>query len=236
VRLPLPSADLRRFGALGASRAKTAGNIIATIAVMRGRGLLAVGQLLVKARSDTERSIAYVTYGLTLTAFMLAVCILIRPQSLRVDYGLSYLGVFANTIVPYAVALLGAAYCMWRASELVTDVGHSLIIGRSMKIMAFQLIGLLLTPYTRLEGAHIFFGSTLFLVQSGLACLAMKWLGGSDRHITLLTGIMVLSGLAAAYYVPQSRGLELQTQVVFQVAFWVLFIRLLRGLQLQPAD
>jgi len=205
------------------------------MARMRGRGLLAVRQVLVKGRSDTERSIAYVTCGLTLTAVMLVVCIVIRPQSLRVDYGLSYLGVFTDTIAPYAVALLGAAFCMWRASELVTEFDHSLVIGRSMKIMAFQLIGLLLTPYTRFGDVHEFFGSTLFLVQLGLACLAIKWLGGSDRHLALLTGIMVLSGLAAAYYLPQSRGFELQTQVAFQLAFWVLFIRLLRGLQLQPA-
>ncbi|MGA8015696.1 MAG: hypothetical protein WCB85_07245 [Candidatus Dormiibacterota bacterium] len=202
---------------------------------MRGRGVLAASQGLVKGRSDTERSIAYVAYGLTLGAAMLAVCILIRPQSLRVDYGLSYLGVFTDTIVPYAVAFVGAAYCLWRASQLATDFDHGLIVGRSLKIMAFQLIGLLLTPYTRFGDVHEFFGSTLFLVQLGLACLAIKWLGGSDRHLALLTGIMLLSGLAAAYYVPQSRGFELQTQVVFQLAFWVLFIRLLRGLQLQPA-
>ena len=114
---------------------------------------MALRQVLVRARSDTERSIAYVAYGLTLAAVMLAVCIVIRPQSLRVDYGLSYLGVFTDTIVPYAVALLGVAYCMWRASELVTDFDHGLIIGRSMKIMACQLIGLLVTPYTRFGDA-----------------------------------------------------------------------------------
>lgn len=206
------------------------------MARMRGRGVLAASQGLVKGRSDTERSIAYVACGLTLAAVMLAVCILIRPQSLGVDYGISYLGVFTDTIVPYAVALVGAAYCIWRASDLVTDFDHSLLIGRSMKIMALQVIGLLLTPYTRFGGVHEFLGSTLFVVQLGLACLAIKWLGGSDRHLTVLTGIMLLSGLAAAYYVPQSRGFELQTQVVFQLAFWVLFIRLLRGLQLQPPE
>jgi len=101
--------------------------------------LLAVRQAVGTGRSDTQRSIAYVAYGLTLAAIMLAVCILIRPESLRVDYGLSYLGVFTNTIVPYAVALLGVADCTWRASELVTDLDHSLIIGRSMKIMVVQV-------------------------------------------------------------------------------------------------
>jgi hypothetical protein len=105
-----------------------------------------------------------------------------------------------------------------------------------MKIMAFQMVGLLLTPYTRFEAAHMFFGSTLFLVQLGLAGLAIKWVGGSERHLHLLSGVMVLSGLAAAYYLPQSRGFELQAQVIWQLAFWVLFIKLLRGLQLQPAQ
>jgi hypothetical protein len=205
------------------------------MAGMGGRGLFAVGQRWAKGRSDAERSIAYVAYGLTLTAVMLAVCIVIRPQSLRVDYGLSYLGVFTDTIVPYAAALLGAAYFIWRASELVTDFDHSLLIGRSMKIIALELVGLLLTPYTHFEVAHMFFGSTLFLLQLGLAFLAIKWLGGSDRRIPLLTGLMIVSGLAAAYYLPRSRGFELQAQVLFQLAFWVLFIRLLRGLQLHPA-
>ena len=203
---------------------------------MRGRGLLAAGQAWVKARSDSERSIAYVAYGLTLAAVMLAVAILIRPESLGVDYGLSYLGVFTNTIVPYAVAYVGVAYCLWRASELVTDFDRGLIIGRSMKIMACQLIGLLLTPYTRFGEAHELIGSTLFLVQLGLACLAIKWLGGSDRNLTLLTAVMLVGGLAAAYYLPQSRGFELQAQLVFQLAFWVMFVRLLRGLQLRPAE
>jgi hypothetical protein len=166
---------------------------------------------------------------------MLAVCILIRPASLRVDYGVSYLGVFTNTIVPYAVALLGAAFFIWRASDLLTDLDHSALIGRAMKIMALELVGLLLTPYTHFEAAHMFFGSSLFLVQLGLAFLAIRWLGGNDRQIPLLTGLMVLSGLAAAYYLPKSQGFELQTQVLFQLAFWVLFIKLLRGLQLQPA-
>ena len=202
---------------------------------MRGRGLFAVGQTWTKGRSDAERSIAFVAYGLTLMAIMLAVCIRIRPESLRVDYGVSYLGVFTNTIVPYAVGFVGAASCIWRASELVTDLDHGLIVGRSMKIMTVQLLGLLLTPYTRLDPAHIFFGSSLFLTQLGLAFLAIKWLGGSDRNITLLAAFMVLSGIASAYYLPQSRGFELQTQLVFQLAFWVLFIKLLRGLQLEPA-
>ncbi|MGO8687066.1 MAG: hypothetical protein ACLQT7_07770 [Candidatus Dormibacteria bacterium] len=203
---------------------------------MRGRDFLAVTQGLARGRSDIERSIAYVAYGLTLMAVMLAVCIVIRPQSLNVDYGLSYLGVHTDTIVPYAIGLLGAAYCTWRASELVTALEHGVFIGRSMKVMAFEMVGLLLTPYTRLDAAHVFFGSTLFLIQLGLAGLAIRRLGAGDWYIPLLTGVMVASGLAAAYYLPQSRGgLELQTQVVFQLAFWVLFIRGLRGLQLQPA-
>jgi len=200
-----------------------------------GRDLLAVAQGWAKARTDAERAIACVAYGLTLTAVMLAVCILIRPQSLRVNYGLSYLGVSTQTIVPYAVALLGAAFCVWRASELAADFEHSLIVGRSMKVVAVQLVGLLLTPYTRLDGPHVFFGSTLFLVQLGLAGLAIRWLGRRDRNLPLLTAAMVLSGLAAAYYLPQTRGFELQAQVIFQLAFWTLFIRLLRGLQLRPA-
>jgi hypothetical protein len=183
-----------------------------------------------------DRAIAYIAYGLTLTAVMVAVGIVIRPESLRVNYGLSYLGVNTDTIVPWAAALLGAAYCVWRASELVTDFGRSPILGWAMKLMAVQSIGLLLTPYTRFGAAHEFFGATLFLVQLGLACLAIKWVGGSDRQIPLLTGIMFLGGCAAAYYLPQTRGFELQAQVLFQLAFWTLFIRLLRALQLQPAE
>jgi hypothetical protein len=206
------------------------------MAAVRGRGLLAVGQAWARGRSEAERSIAYLADGLALTAVMLAVCILIRPESLRVNYGVSYLGVSTTTIVPYAIGLVGAAFCIWRASDLVADLGHSLIVSRAMKVIAFQMIGLLLTPYTRFDAEHIFFGSTLFLVQLGLAGLAIKWQGASDRNIPLLTGVMVLSGVAAAYYLPQVRGFELQAQLIFQLAFWVLFIRLLRGLQLEPAN
>ncbi|MGD0833034.1 MAG: hypothetical protein ABSA40_01230 [Candidatus Dormibacteria bacterium] len=202
---------------------------------MKGRGVSAVRRALVKERSGLERSMAYVTCGLTLTAVMLTVCVVIRPESLSVDFGVSYMGIHANTIVPYAVALLGAAYCVWRASESMVDSDHSLITGWAMRIIAVQLVGLLLTPYTRFGAAHEFIGSTLFLVQLGLALLAIKWLGGGDRSIPLLTGVMFLSGLAAAYYLPRSQGFELEAQVGFQMAFWFLFTRVLRGLQLQPA-
>lgn len=178
---------------------------------------------------------AHVIFGMTLAAAMLAVCIVIRPQSLRVNYGVSYLGISLSTIVPYAVALLGAALCVWRASDLLAELDHGPVISRLMKVMALQLVGLLLTPYTRFDAAHIFFGSTLFLMELGLAFLAIRWLGDGDRRIPVLTGIMVASGIAAAYFLPQKQGFELQAQLVFQLAFWMLVIRLLRGLQLEPA-
>jgi len=188
-------------------------------------------QALTKGRSEGDRAVVWVGFGLALTAAMLAVCIVITPQSLRVDDGVSYLGVHADTIIPYAIAFLGAAYCVWRASELTGDLDHGWVLSRFMRVMAFQLVGLLLTPYTRNDAAHVFFGSTLFLAQLGLAGMAITWLGGSERQVVVLTGVMILSGFAAAYYLPQSRGFELQTQVIFQMSFWALMIRLLRGLR-----
>jgi len=56
--------------------------------------------------------------------------------------------------------------------------------------------------------------------------LILKWLASNLVNIGLF-GLELLCGIAAWYYLPLSQGLLLQTQVIFQLAFAALLVRVI---------
>ena len=177
------------------------------------------------------RSSQYFSFGLFGAMLLLALCVIIRPDSLAVNYGLSYFGIFLSTIVPYAAAFMLYAFCLWKASEMsIEDSRQNTIIAWVMRIMAIQVIGLLLTPFNHLYNIHVFFGAGLFSLQLVLSISFIIWITNNWLNV-LLVVIEFLSGLASLYYLPQAHGLLLQTQFVFQLAFGFLLMRTLTKLE-----
>lgn len=188
-------------------------------------------QSILSVLSETRRPSRYIGFGLLGAMILLALCVFIRPDSLRVNYGLSYFGIFVSTVIPYSAAFLLYAFSLWKASDItLEDVRLSNVYSWVMKIMAIQVVGLILTPYNRLYDIHVFFGAGLFSLQLLLSLALLKWLVSNWINIGLFL-IEFLSGLASLYFLPLSQGLLLQTQVIFQLAFGILLFRVLSSLE-----
>lgn len=198
---------------------------------MTRKYLLKLPQSILNARYNEKRPSQYVGFGLFGATLLFGLCVFIRTDSLRVNYGLSYFGIFWSTIVPYTAGFLLYAFCLWKASDIqLENSRRSLVLAWTLRIMSIQMIGLLLTPYDRLYNIHVFFGAGLFSLQLVLSFLLLKWLLLNWINVALVF-IEFLSGLVSLYYLPQSRGLLLQTQVIFQLAFGYLLIRTLSILE-----
>jgi len=190
---------------------------------------------ILNVRYNQKRPSQYISFGFFGAMVLLGLCVVIRIESLSVKYGLSYFGIFLSTIIPYTAAFLLYAFCLWKASDLqLEDPRRGTVLNWILKIMAVQVIGLLLTPYNHLYNIHVFFGAGLFSLQLVLSLLLIKWLLFNWVNLTLVM-IEFLSGVASLYYLPQSRGLLLQTQVIFQLAFGYLLIRALASLETSDA-
>ena len=96
----------------------------------------------------------------------------------------------------------------------------------SLRIMAILLIGLVLTPHTLVDPIHMAIGATLFSLQ---LLLSIWFLAKIDRSWQSI-GLVLLEffwGVASFYYLLKPHGLLLQGQLIFQIAFGVLLIRIL---------
>ena len=57
-------------------------------------------------------------------ALGLFVCVVIKPDGLRLDFGISYYGNFAVTVVPYTIGLIATAIALWSSARTGTRVAR----------------------------------------------------------------------------------------------------------------
>jgi len=152
----------------------------------------------------------------------LVVCVLLKPAGLGGNNGISYYGIYRQTFFPYAVGLLGGAYFVMRASDLLRP--NEQIIRLLLRLFAVLVAGIVITPYAAgrwMDYLHTTCGATLFSLQ----LLLSGWLAWRLRYAwwsVLLTVIELAAGIASAIYLRPTHGLLLQTQLLFQIAFWAL--------------
>lgn len=169
--------------------------------------------------------VRYVLYGQICFYVGLLLCIIIRPDGLAANGGVSFYGVYKDTILPYTLSLLGPAFFSIRAFELVTDE-RLRIVRRSLVLIGVFAVGVLLTPDAAgntMDNLHRTFGALLFITQlvlSGWFLVRLKF----DRGACLLALLELASGIAAFHYLAPPKGLLLQAQVLYQTAFAALFI------------
>lgn len=155
----------------------------------------------------------------------LIVCVIIKPHGLATNDGISYYGIYRETVLPYAFALLGAAYFCLQASGELAD-SHFQLLRNWLKIMAILLAGLVVTPYaagTWVDYLHTTFGTILFAGQL-LFSIWLIWQLHNKVWAIVLTVIEFFAGVASAIYLKPTHGLLLQTQVIFQLAFGALLL------------
>lgn len=177
----------------------------------------------------------YIKYALMAAVFFLAVSIFIRPSGFTANDGISYYGVYKTTIVPYALAFLLSAIFYWRAaSALPAKPTPYKYLSVSLEIVAVLIVGLLLSPASVLEPLHITIGSILFSFQ----LLVSIWLIVISQPVWPNINYVLIelfSGIAALYYFPKHLGWLLQAQVIFQLAFGLLVIKVINKVSTNPA-
>jgi len=148
----------------------------------------------------------------------LLLCIIIRPAGLLANNGISYYGIFKDTILPYVITLLGPAIACFLLAE---HFGHNQLLKYGLIISGIAAIGLMLTPYSfsHLFGdLHDSFGSTLFVTQLIIGgWLVHRWHFAYWTLLLLL--IQLLAGVAAFIFLAPKHGYMIEAQIVFQLAF-----------------
>jgi hypothetical protein len=103
-------------------------------------------------------------------------CILIRPDLFdHPDYGLSFFGSIAKTVVPYALGLLTTSWCLWRIAHELTPFKDTKPLRLALRFAAICLVGIVLTPMALAPAVF-----QTHLVISGLLALsqmvAVAWI------------------------------------------------------------
>lgn len=172
-----------------------------------------------------ERSRKYFIYAQLIFYFCIATCLLIRPHGLIADNGISYYGTFLNTVFPYSLGILGAAYFFYRSAQ---EAAYPIKL--CLKICSYFMVGVCLTPYTInnfFNWAHIAVSSAVFVVE----LLLGLWLVVKPKYsayVMLFWLLMLLSGIASAIYLLPSKGYLLETQLLYQASFGLLVLSYLR--------
>ncbi|HEX7368121.1 MAG TPA: hypothetical protein VF261_00505 [Candidatus Saccharimonadales bacterium] len=163
----------------------------------------------------------------------LVVCISIRPAGLGTDHGISYYGVYANTVFFYTLGLLGAAYFTLRVISHLQGQAFKLL-RLALHIYVPLVVGIVITPYAAgalMDHLHDACGTALFSLQLALS----GWFIWQLRHVwwsIVLTSVEFIGGVLSAFYLGSTQGLLLQCQVLFQLAFGALLVLSLQRLAL----
>jgi hypothetical protein len=165
----------------------------------------------------------------------LAVCIALRPEGLGANGGISYYGVFVDTLPFYLISLLGTAAFSLLAAKLIV-----LLDLRPLRygLLAFALLTTVvaLTPYiisTPLDWLHTIAGIIAFVVQFTLSfwlLAKLQWTGWASLFVVL----EIATGAFSLVYVLPSHGFLIQSQMSFQLAFGALIFYSFR--KLLPED
>jgi len=162
---------------------------------------------------------AILLFGFLFATVLFIVCVIVRPESLGHNDGLSYFGAIWWTVVPYTLAFLTYAVCCFIASRKITAKSAS---AKTIKIflvlMCLMLVGLVITPHTVINSIHKLFGSTLFASQL-LLSLYLLYKNGMNYFIFILVLIMFTSGIFSAAYLSSAAGFMIQAQIIYQIAF-----------------
>jgi hypothetical protein len=163
----------------------------------------------------------------------LLACILVRPEGLGTNNGISYYGTRWPTFAPYAFALLGVGFFTRRALRAIAPVlpGDRARPRLDLTLMAdwflAMVTGVALTPYTfgtLFDWAHTIISTLLFLYQVVLSVQLVRWTDGGTPSLLFLL-LELVGGVIAARYVLPKDGYLLHGQVVFQIGFGGLVLR-----------
>jgi hypothetical protein len=167
----------------------------------------------------------------------LLICVALKPGGLTANDGISYYGIFARTVVPYAAALLGSALCVRRALRWAAAASPKpAYLGGMANGLAVMSAGVVLTPYSAnllFDFVHTLLGTAVFILQLILGATLLRWTAG-DPWVAAFLLAQFASGIFCAIYVLPKDGWLIEGQLAFQLAFGALLIRTAYLLLPQP--
>lgn len=182
----------------------------------------------------TSRALRSIVLGQVCLYAGLVVAILLKPQGLAANAGISYYGIYARTAGPMAVGLLGSAFFSWLAAGQIHE-SELRPVKLGLIVFALLTIAIVVTPYSVsnfLDWLHTGTGSALFSLQLILS----GWLVAKLRYnfwALLLTGVELAAGIACAIYLRPTHGFLIQFQILFQLAFGTLLVYSLQHLRFE---
>jgi hypothetical protein len=167
---------------------------------------------------------AYLYLSLLLFILGVIVSCIIKPHGLLANCGVSYFGIYAVTLVPYLVSLIGPAILFVLAAQLLGNKNE--LMKNFLWAFAILLIGLAITPYSInsfVSALHTTFGSILFasqLLLSGIIAIEYK----HHQSLTYLWIIEFIAGVMCALYITPQKGYLIEYQAAFEIAFSTILI------------
>lgn len=181
-----------------------------------GRG----GDASTDDRGPGPGAVALLRLAVVVLVVTVAVCALLGHDATTRRDGLSWFGVHARTVLPYATGLGAVAALQWAAADRLPDGERTEAVRRFLRVSALLVVGLLLTPYSAgavVDALHRTFGATLFALQ--LLVATWFWLTCRGRVAGVLLVVQLVAGLAAAAALLGLQDDQLTAQVAYQLAF-----------------
>ena len=178
-------------------------------------------------------SVRYLIYGQIGFFVCISIAILLAPSGLHANHGLSFYGVTWPTTVLYAIGFFLIGYFSAKATKyFASDSVEHKVITKILRLVPWLLFAIYVTPYSVgqwMDDIHSAFGSTLFVLELGLA-IWLAFFVLRDRILKFLTITQFAGGLVSFFSLLGFMSLLIQGQIVFQLAFGVLIIRAVAAL------
>lgn len=173
--------------------------------------------------------------GFIAAFLLLSVCVFALPQGISRNEGLSFYGVHWTTVPLYALTLGVYGVSHWQAGRYIALRRGIPAVAVIFLVIAWCLVGLLVTPYTFGIMFHILhdtIGSALFVLQ----LITAGWIvresrRGLDRFLLIA---QFLAGVAALLSLTGYWQIELASQLAFQLAFVAIVWRYILRVSVRP--
>jgi hypothetical protein len=153
----------------------------------------------------------------------LSISYLLAPDIARSNEGISTFGIYARTILPYALGFLMFSCFTFAAVYTIEyrDI-NAAVLARALLVLVLLLLGVLLTPYSVnawLDWSHTVIAGTLFMCQLVLAAWFLQL--HPDAIGWLLFASQCLGSVLAALSLVHIFDYMLIGQIIAQSAFWM---------------
>lgn len=156
------------------------------------------------------------------------VCVLLMPQGITANEGISYYSARLLTVLPYSAGMLGAAWYSLKISGIMSSMDKEALTYwfRGLALLALLVV---LVPFTispSIEFLHIVLSALLFIAEL-LFMLFIALAVQRDKGNTLLLLLGVTAMLVTLSYLNPVKGYLIFGELAFQVIFAATIYRLL---------